>query len=393
MILKYSVGLDISSKKVNGCISVIDENQKVTVKSSIVFSNNPKGFKELEQWMLKHQKEQTIPLVICMEATGIYHEACALYLFERQFNISIILPNKAKKYLQAIGLKSKNDIIDAKGLAQMGAEQSLKTWQPLGKFFYELRLLTRQYQNLQEQKTVIKNQLHALEHAMYSNIIVTKQLKKIINLFDKQIVELDKKIAEKLNSDIKIKTKVANICKIKGIGTLTIATILAETNGFELFENYKQVVSFAGFDVIENESGKRTGKTKISKKGNSRIRRALFMPAFSAISCKQKPFLDLYNRTFEKHGIKMKSYVAVQKKLLTTIYHLWKSGLEFDEKYQENSPNKTAETIQDNSLENNFSDLQNYKKKIKNETKQEIFSDSENKEQPKRDSLLCEIQV
>ena len=42
MILKYSVGLDISSKKVNGCISVIDENQKVTVKSSIVFSNNPK---------------------------------------------------------------------------------------------------------------------------------------------------------------------------------------------------------------------------------------------------------------------------------------------------------------------------------------------------------------
>ena len=102
--------------------------------------------------MLKHQKEQAIPLVICMEATGIYHETCALYLFEKQFNTSIILPNKAKKYLQAIGLKSKNDIIDAKGLAQMGAEQSLKTWQPLGKFFYELRLLTRQYQNLQEQK-------------------------------------------------------------------------------------------------------------------------------------------------------------------------------------------------------------------------------------------------
>jgi len=40
------------------------------------------------------------------------------------------------------------------------------------------------------------------------------------------------------------------------------------------------------------------------------------MPAFSAVTWKQKPFIDLYNRTFEKHGVKMKSYVAVQKKLL-----------------------------------------------------------------------------
>ena len=44
-MLKYSVGLDVSSKKIDGCISVIDTNQKVIVKSSIVFSNDLKGFK------------------------------------------------------------------------------------------------------------------------------------------------------------------------------------------------------------------------------------------------------------------------------------------------------------------------------------------------------------
>ena len=37
MTIKYSVGLDVSSKKVNGSISLIDDNQKVTLKSSIVF--------------------------------------------------------------------------------------------------------------------------------------------------------------------------------------------------------------------------------------------------------------------------------------------------------------------------------------------------------------------
>ena len=192
MDLKYSVGLDVSSKKINGCISLIDNNQKVTVKSSIVFNNDLKGFKSFEDWMIKHRRELEIPLVICMEATGIYHENCALYLFERNYRVSIILPNKAKKYLEAIGLKSKNDSIDAKGLSQMGAEQCLEQWEPFGKYFYELRLYTRQNQNLQELKTVISSQLHALKQAMYTNQIVIEQLESTIVLFDLQLKELEK---------------------------------------------------------------------------------------------------------------------------------------------------------------------------------------------------------
>ena len=103
MELKYSVGLDVSSKKINGCISVINEKQHVTFKSKIVFSNN------LEDWIVKWHKAHKVPLVIYMEATGIYHENCALYLFEKNYKTSIVLPNKAKKYLECLGLKSKND--------------------------------------------------------------------------------------------------------------------------------------------------------------------------------------------------------------------------------------------------------------------------------------------
>ena len=142
MNLKYSVGLDVSSKKIDACMSIIDEKQRVVVKSSTQITNTRKGFENLAQWIIKHKKED-IPVVICMEATGIYHENCAYYLFENCFDTSIILPNKAKKYLEAIGLKSKNDSIDAKGLSRMGAEQFLERWQPMGTFFYELRLLTR----------------------------------------------------------------------------------------------------------------------------------------------------------------------------------------------------------------------------------------------------------
>ena len=335
MNLKYSVGLDIASKKIDICLSTIDVNQRVSVVSSKSFLNTLNGFKDMEQWIIKNHKQKDVPLVLCMEATGVYHENCALYFSERNYKTSIILPNKAKHYLISLGLKSKNDSIDARGLSKMGAEQCLDLWQPMGKFFYELRQYTRQYQNLQEQKTVFNNQLHALEHSMFKSKRMIKQQQDSIKLFNKQLKELDKLIKNLIESDEIIKQKVGYICKIKGLGLLTVATILAETNGFELFKNYKQLVSYAGFDVVERESGLSTGKTKISKKGNGHIRRALFMPAFVAVKHKEKPAVDLYNRTIEKHGIKMKSYVAVQKKLLVLIYHIWKKNEEYDSDYIE----------------------------------------------------------
>ena len=124
--------------------------------------------------------------------------------------------------------------------------------------------------------------------------------------------------------------------KMKGLGVLTMSTVLAETNGFTLFKNYKQLVSYAGYDVVEAQSGKRVGKTKISKRGNSRIRRALHMPSLVVIQHQVSPFKDLFDRTYEKHGIKMKSYVAVQKKLLVMIYHLWNKNEAYDVDYQKN---------------------------------------------------------
>ena len=333
MNLKYSVGLDVSSKKIDACISVIDQRQRVIVKSSKKILNTKKGFEDLVAWILKHQKD-SIPLVICMEATGIYHENCAYFLYEKGFTVSIILPNKAKKYLESLGLKSKNDSIDAKGLSQMGAEQCLEAWEPMGVFFYELRLLTRQRQNLTELKTIIKNQLDALSHAMHQLASVTAQLKENIGLFESQIKELDKAILEHIASDKEVLEKVKNICTIKGLGILTTAVILAETNGFTLFNNYKQVVSYAGFDVVEAQSGTRVGKTKISKRGNSRIRRALYMPSLVVIQCEVQQFKDLYDRTYKKHGVKMKSYVAVQKKLLTMIYYLWNKNEAYNPNYK-----------------------------------------------------------
>ncbi len=147
-----------------------------------------------------------------------------------------------------------------------------------------------------------------------------------MNLVEKQIQNL-------ITKDALLKDKYDKISKIKGIGLLSFAVIVAETNGFELFENQKQLVSYSGYDVIENQSGTRTGKTRISKKGNSRIRRILHMPALTAVRYDEPTFKALYERVYQRTGIKMKGYVAVQKKLLCLIYALWKKDQAYNPNY------------------------------------------------------------
>ena len=333
MLLKYSIGLDVSSKDIKACIAVIDNQQAVKVKSSTTILNTKKGFEDLVKWITKWHTDSSVQLCICLEATGVYHENCSYYLNNLGYKVSIILPNKAKKYLQALGLKSKNDGIDAKGLAQMGAQQNLDQWQPMGTFYYELRVLTRQYQSLQECITAEKNRLHAVEHSAYQIKFEVVQIKKLIAFLEKQLEASKKEMERHIKSNPAMQKKFTEVCKIYGVSLLSCATIIAETGGFVLFKNYKQVVSYAGYDIVENQSGSSVGKTRISKKGNSKIRRILHMPSLVAIGKKNTPLHQLYERIYERTQIKMKAIVAVQKKLLITIYYIWKNDLVYDINY------------------------------------------------------------
>ena len=332
-MLKYSLGIDVSKKEFHACLSAIDFNQKVKVTASRKFTNSLPGFKELISWLQKHRKEIDIPLSVVVEATGVYYEACALFLFQAGYQVSVVLPNKAKQYLKAVGLKTKNDKIDASGLARMGAEQCLEKWQPLADFFYTLRAYTRNHQSLQELKTNLNNQLHADLHSIYSSKMVIKQLKKLIATVEKQLVETQQAIDTHLYSEPEVARKVNALTSVKGVGTITVATILAETNGFSLFKSIPQLVSYAGYDVVENQSGNRVGKTRISKKGNSRIRRVLHLPAFNLVRFNVGNFKGFFERILAKHNLKMKAYVAVQRKLLALIYTLWKKDQEYISDY------------------------------------------------------------
>lgn len=330
--LRYSVGIDMAKKDFKACLSVIDMQQKVTVKASRTFVNSLKGFKLFITWAAKFRKLD-LPICFTMEATGVYHEQLAWFLFQQHLPIAIVLPTKAKHYLQSLGFRSKTDKIDARGLAQMGAEQNLTPWQPISKDLYILRSLTRHLESLQNTKTMLTNQLEACQHGMFAVREVVKSLHATIKKMEHEILKTKQLIIHTLKANDELLAKAEKMMSIKGVSWLTAAVVIAETNGFALFENQRQLTSYAGYDVIEKQSGTKTGKSRISKKGNTHLRRAMHMGALVAIKHQVNPFHNLYHRVYEKTNLKMKGYVAVQRKLLIMLYTLWKKDEFFDERY------------------------------------------------------------
>ena len=342
--IKYSVGIDMSKSDFQVVMLLQNSDLSTVVKGSRKFSNTDSGFNQFEVWISRHKKFD-IPVHLTVEATGNYHENFAFFFDSHQFIVNVVLPNKAKKYLQSLGYKSKNDKIDARGLAQMGAEQPLRRWKPFSENIYGLRALTRYCEQLSGHRTMYLNQLSALEQGMYQIESVKSSLRELIKLTEQQLSETKQKIEDLVRADKKIWERMEKILLIKGIGIYSLATIVAETNGFELFNNERQLASYAGYDVIENQSGKKTGKTRISKKGNSHIRRILHLPSLNVVKFGEKKFVDIYNRIMSRNTKKKIAYVAIQRKLLALIYTLWKKNQTYIPDYKAISGNDESKVL------------------------------------------------
>jgi transposase len=296
------------------------------------FANGAKGFEALLAWVQKHS-DQSIAIRFVMEATGVYHEALAYFLEEKDKEVTIVLPSKISSYMRTLDVKTITDKTASEAIARFGIERKLDTWKRPKDIFRKLRQLTRERDQIVEERTMVKNQLHADRTEAYSNKSSLARINARIKILNKQEQEIKTEIAELLSSDTEIKKTVVLICSVSGIGLLTAAIVLAETNGFDLIRNKRQLASYAGFDVREKQSGTSIkGKPKISKKGNKHLRKAMHLPALSAIRHDQR-FKAVFARLVSKHGIKMKAAVAVQRRLLEMIYTIYKTNKKYDKQH------------------------------------------------------------
>lgn len=330
---KIIIGIDISMDDFHACIKVRTEQGSTCIKGTRSFQNSEKGFKEFLAWALK-QKKDGCSISFVMEATGVYYEDLADFLYTNSQKVSVVLANKVKNYIKSLNIKTKTDKVDSKVIAGFGIERELDSWQPMSPVYKNLRDLCRELLSMKKDMQRAKCQLHAMERSH-------EKLEDMVNLKEEQIGfyrSAIKRIKETINNiidrDPALKEKIRKVETTPGLGFETIVILACETNGFALFNNIRQLVSYAGLDVKLNESGNFKGKARITKQGNPRIRQALFMPSLSAVRSNDS-IKSLYERICEKNpDVKRKGIVAGMRKLLILAYVLWKKDEEYDKDYQ-----------------------------------------------------------
>lgn len=337
-ILKISYGIDISSEDFAASYGVFYSDMEREVTSIKKFKNTKRGFDKLLSFTKKHQSkinpDGNIQTWYVMEASGVYYENLAYHLNEKGLNVHVALANKVKSYIKTLDNKSKNDELDSMAIAQYGLEKQLSKWIPPSSEMKELKELSRELSALKDMRTAAKNQSHAKDKAHETNNSSIKRTTELIKYLNKQIKKVEKDILEAVKGNPEIKNFIEDVTILKGVGFQTVVMIIAETNGFEGILNRRQITSYVGLDVKENQSGKKAGKPSISKHGNKYIRKGLYMPA---LSCKKhdKKMKDLYERVCERHGYKNKkiAIVAVMRKIIHIIYALWKNRTKYDPNY------------------------------------------------------------
>lgn len=338
-ILKRSLGVDVSKDNLAVCLCRLTASLTKEFEDPFEVSNDQMGFKKLVKWLDKNTGSPE-DISIVMESTGIYHEALVYHLYDEGFSVSVMQSGRVKRYAQSLNQRSKTDALDSRMLAMLGCERELTLWSPPDPMLRQLKGLSRERSFLLKEKQMEQNRLHAVEHSVYKSKPELKRYGQRLKLIEKQLLEIEKEMKLLVESDPQMNQRIKHLESIPGISFKSAATVIGETLGFTGFTNAKQLTSYAGFDVVLKESGAYKGKTRISKKGNKHIRRALYMPAMSAIQW--NPTLRKFYERVKPNKVKpIIALVAVERKLLVLMYSLWKNEIDYDPKHEQK---KTART-------------------------------------------------
>ena len=317
------------------------------------FANTSEGFKTLTDSFIPYDKES---ILIGMEDTGHYHFALLRYLLSRKFNVALINPTATDFTRKANGSISKNDRLDTLTICDVLSSNKPKKPYRISKFssfdLYEQRGLTRHHHNLKEEINVYTNRLQkcidivfpeynslfsSKYSKVYNNVLKTygsaaniceviqiRHLIEQIELLNKQIKEIDKKIEEySLAND-------SPILSIPGISHFSGTSILAELGDINNYNKAAQIIKRAGVAPLVYESSKYQAKhTAITKSGSKYLRKTLYQIILPVIR---------YNPVFQKYyDLKIsqgKSHRCAcghcVRKLLRIIFHLLKTNQKFD---------------------------------------------------------------
>lgn len=315
----HAIGIDVSKAKLD--VALLAPDQPLRTKS---VANQKSGFEALLRW-IRSLAGETKQIRFCLEASGGYEENVALFLHGRGFHVSVINPYRTSAYAQSQLQRSKTDRTDAALLARFSKHEDPPAWQPPSDQERTLRQMTRGLQALKKERDRLNNQLGAT-----GSEAVAASLQAVLDAVKEQIEELETQVEAHTQSCSKLARRRELLETIPGVGTLTAALVIAELGDPTRFRSARQAAAYAGLVPSHHQSGSSVRKrSRLSKVGSSRLRRALYFPAISAL--RHNAAIRAFGQRLSKRGkAKMVVVAAAMRKLLHICYGVLKSGQPFD---------------------------------------------------------------
>ena len=254
-------------------------------------SNDEKGFKKLIKSIAKES-------LVVMGATGYYHYCLVQYLYEQGYTVSVVNPLSVKRFIEMKLSKIKTDKSDAKAICEYAVTNEVPLYTAKDKSQAECLQLICLIDTYLKHRTAIKNKLHGEKVLGIPSKAVYHSLNRSLKAIKKEIELLDQRLTELVKDHQQ--SQLTLLKSIPGMGVKTALMLIVMTDGFNRFENAKQLCSYAGITPIIRESGSSVrGRSRISKMGNKKLRNLLFLCSFSA--CKyNKACKEIYERIVAK---------------------------------------------------------------------------------------------
>lgn len=287
------------------------------------FSRSPEGVAELLSWLRASGVAPASARAV-MEATGRYSVELAAWMAQAcpPLSPAIESPRQTTAFIKSLGLRNKTDRMDARALALYGVERRPRAYQPPPACEGELRELVRYRDFLVQQKVAVENRAAEIRDSKFIQRETRRQLRQL----ERDIAKTEKEMERVKKASPELENDIALMTTIYGVAFLTAATIRAELGDLRRFEKARQLTAFAGLNPSLRQSGSSVhGRPHISKVGNPRVRRALYLSAMVAIRG-DNDFRNDYERLRSQGLSKMAALCAIMRKILVLMRALLISG-------------------------------------------------------------------
>ena len=285
----FFVGVDIASASFMACVGTAP--WKLTVKP-VKFDNHEEGFASFLTW-LKNNSLPPEKTVVCMEATGVYGEGLAYFLFASEYTVAVEPPLNIQRKFPANA--SKTDELDCQYIAEYACRyvDKLALWKPRADILEKVKVFLTTRQHFSVQLTGHKNALIAVHRKKVTSELAKQVHQDMIEQINKHIKAIDREIRRLIDDDPTFKQTFLLLMSVPGIGLQLAAHLLIHMQ--ETLDS-KVLAAFIGICPIKHESGTSVYSAPTSRHYGPPVMRKLLYLGACSVRTHKKQFQQYFFR-------------------------------------------------------------------------------------------------